>query len=978
MLIAYEKLVTWGQAQRTQETSLRARLLACAATVLLSVPAAAAQTSTADNSESLETVVVSATRIERDGYTAPTPTTVVTAVAIEQRAMVNVGDALNDIPAFRGTNTPSAGGLGNAGAYLADLRGLGSSRTLVLLDKGRMPQTIVNSSLGAGTTDLNTIPTVLLKTAEVVTGGASAAYGSDAVSGVINFITDDRFVGVKGSAQYGQTRYGDAGDTFVTLAGGTSFLAGRGHAVLGMEYNNDAGTGIYNNVRDWGKQAYSISTLTNRPSGVPYNYIGKNGNYYAAATSGGLILSSGALKGLAFVPTASGGVTTAKFTAGLSNMTANTDFFTDEALAANKAAGINNLNPQQLRPAQRRYNILGKISYEINDHISAYVEPMFSHVTTNGILIVRRDGSGAGAALNIAKDNYYLDQALTAAQLASVPASGISLGYSGNDFGPIRRRIEKNLFRIQTGLNGDFEGWKWDFSYIYAQNKSDSALSNNFINANFKNAIDVVTENGQLVCRNTAARAAGCQPINILGKLNASDEARKYFMGTATGTGKSSLTNLAANVQGEPFSTWAGPVSLGAGMEYRLESIALTVDSMSAANGWLSGAGSPLNRASSNVWEGYVETIVPLASNMTLAKSLDFNGSLRYTQYSTSGFVTTWKLGLTWQPTDEIMVRTTRSRDIRAPNLVELYTPQSPYLPLPNDPRPGIARPTNAAGFVTGGNPDLKPEKSVTQTLGVVYQPEYVPGLRLSVDWYDIRMNDAITSTSIQGVIGNCFLNGVYTGNAWCSLITFENNDHVNGMMTSAKGITANAASFVTSGLDIQLNYRKELETLWTKLQGDINVNLQATYVFKYWNSTDISVTYPNGVDRAGQNGAIYGGPNGVPWGIVSLNMNYSLGKLGVNTNVRFVTGGHQNNGTYGPDQDGYNPALTTSTTNNNVPAVTYVNFGLTYDFGQENKYELFFNIDNLFDRDPPPPAAGTAFYDLMGRTYKGGVRFAF
>lgn len=940
-------------------------------------PAAAPQAASEYDAGAGEDIVVTATRLARSGFTAATPTTVIGQDFLETRAITNIGDAINRVPAFRAAVSPNAGGLGNSGAFLADLRGLGPTRTLVLLDRARMPQTIVPGvTTSAGSTDLNVIPTVLIKSSDVVTGGASAAYGSDAVAGVINFQIDDRFVGFKGSAQNSETRYHDAKSKFATLAGGVAFADGRGHFVAGVEYNSDGGTGAYNTKRAWGRQAWNSAVITNRPAGTPANVLGPNGNYYGTASSGGVILTAGALQGLAFVRNSAGAVTTTTFNRGLSNLTASLDFFTPTALAANQAAGINNLNPQQLRPAQDRFNAMAKLSYDIGDGLSFYVTPMYSYVSTEGILIVRRDGAGAGPALTIARDNAYLAQALTSAQLALVPAGGLSIGYSGQDFGPSRRTVENQLFRVQTGLKGDLGGsWKWDISYLYGQNTSNVEIANTFNSANFRNAIDAVSLNGQIVCRSATARAAGCVPINILGSATASEDARSYAMGTATGRGQTQLNDVAANIQGEPFSTWAGPVSLGVGAEYRTESVALSTDAISRASGWLSGTGSSLPKVSQNVKEAYVEAIVPLAQDMAFARKIEFNGAARITDYSTSGSVTTWKAGLTWEVIDGLMFRSTRSRDIRAPNLIELFTPQTQSLPLPTDPRAGVARPTNNAGFVVGGNPDLKPEKSITQTVGVTWQPGFLRALRLSVDYYKISIKDAITSTSTQNVVNNCFVGGVYTRNDWCSLITFANNDPVAGQMTGVRGITANVAQFDTQGLDFQIAYTQALNG---GAAGTLSGNLLATHVLSFESSTDISTLFPNGIDRAGQTGAQFGGPAGLPKWLINFTLDYELARFGLNANARWVSKSKQNNGLFGPDDAAYNPASTTSISNNNIPAVAYLDLGVRYAFGDEKQFTLYFNVDNVFDKNPPLPANGSAYYDLMGRTYKGGVRFRF
>jgi len=960
----------------TAAASVRALILAGASVAFGAGTAMAQQAPSVAPSPEAGDIVVTASRISRDGYTAPTPTTVIGQEFVQQRAVANIGDALNAVPALRAAVSPNAGGLGNTGAFLADLRGLGASRTLVLLDRGRLPQTMVPGvTSSAGTTDLNVIPTVLIKNSDIVTGGASAAYGSDAVAGVINFQIDDRFNGIKGSVQYGQTRYGDAKNKFATLAGGTSFADGRGHIVVGGEYNDDGGTAYYNTARAWGRDAWNNATITNRPAGTPNTILAPNGNYFGTATSGGLILTAGALQGLAFVPGANGGVTTTAFNRGLSNMTASLDFFTPAALAANSAAGINNLNTQQLRPAQTRYNAMGKISFDVNDNLTVFVEPLYSNVTTTGILIIRRDGAGAGPGLTIAKDNPYLAQALTPAQLALVPAGGLSIGYSGQGFGPSIRTIQNELVRVQTGLKGKFgSSWKWDLGYLFGQNTSQVTITNTFNNTNFRNALDAVSVGGQITCRSAAAVAAGCAPINILGSPNVSSAAANYILGTATGSGKTVLHDVSANLQGEPFSTWAGPVSVGVGAEFRKESVRLATDALSQSATWLSGTGSALPTVSQNVKEAYVETIVPLARDLPFAKRLEFNGAARLTDYSTSGSVATWKAGLTWEVADGLMFRATRSRDIRAPNLIELYTPQTQSLPLPTDPRSGVTRPSNSAGFYVGGNPGLKPEKSITQTVGVTWQPSFFRKIRLSADYYNIRIEGAITSTSTQGVVNNCFIGGAYSGNSWCSLISFANNDPVAGQMTGVQGITANVAEFKTRGFDFQATYRQPLEEIG--LTGNVTMNVMATHVLSFWSSVDISTLFPGGIDRAGQTGAAFGGPAGLPKWLVNYTLDYEVGRFGFNGNFRYVSPSHQNNGLYGPDQAGYNPALATSISNNNIPAVAYVDIGLRYSFGPNKQYMIYFNVNNLLDRDPPLPANGSAYYDLMGRTYKGGVRF--
>jgi iron complex outermembrane recepter protein len=929
--------------------------------------------STGDESVSLDEVTVTGSRIERSGFTAPTPTQVLDSKLLEQRATVNVGDLLNEVPAFRGTNTPAAGGIGNPGIVLADLRGLTATRTLVLLERNRLPATTISGGGSAGATDLGAIPTALISNIEVVTGGASAAYGSDAIAGVVNVQLNDRLQGIKANVQYGETRYGDAQDTFASLAGGISFASGRGHAIAGIDYNNNDGTGEFNDERGWGRRNFANTSFPNRPVGTPANVIAPN-TLFGNATSGGLIRTNGPLLGLAFVPTANGGVTTTPFTRGLyGNLATSFDAFSDAAAAANAAAGIFQTNYQQLRPEIRRVNALAKVSFDLTDNLSAFIEPMYSHTRAEGIILARRDGAGAGPALTLAASNYYLSQALTPAQLAQVPTAGLSVAYFGSDFGPSVSTTSKDLLRLVTGLKGNFgDSWKWDVTAQHGRNVSDRAISNTFNNTNFRNAIDVVLVSGAPACRSATARAAGCEPINLLGRLNASTGARAYVLGTATGRATTVLQEISSNLQGEPFSNWAGPVSVGVGVERRWESLSINTDALSRSNTWLTGAGTALAKVTQNATEGYLETVVPLAKDLPLARAVDLNAAVRFTDYSTSGSVTTWKGGLTWEALQGLRFRTTLSRDIRAPNLIELYTPVAPSLPLPLDPRPGVPPITNTAGVTTGGNPALEPEKADTFTIGTVIQPAMIDGLRFSLDYYRIEIKGAITSTAPQAIVNNCLPGGVYSGNEYCSLISFANNDTRLGQITRVQGTTANVATFRTRGLDVQATYNRALPV------GQLTLNLGATRAFEYWTSTDVSALFPNGINRAGQTGAGFGGPAGLPSWLFNLYANYRLERLSVNAQVRHLTENHQNKGFIGPDWAGYSPTLVNSINDNIVPSRTYVNLGASYNFGNSDRREVYFNVDNVFDRDPPAPANNNAYYDLMGRTWRVGLRYSF
>jgi outer membrane receptor protein involved in Fe transport len=391
---------------------------------------------------------------------------------------------------------------------------------------------------------------------------------------------------------------------------------------------------------------------------------------------------------------------------------------------------------------------------------------------------------------------------------------------------------------------------------------------------------------------------------------------------------------------------------------------------------------------SQNVKEAYVEVIVPLLDKSMGMGELDLNGAARATDYSISGSVATWKGGLTWKPIPDIMLRGSLSRDIRAPSLPELFTPNVATQPRPltngaaTDVRPAFAnRQAYAIDVFTGGNVNLKPEIGRTLTAGIVLQPRFMPRLQISGDFYRIRLKDAIGALGQASIIQNCLGSGTASAsNPYCQLITFANNDLVNGAIQSVNSANANFAEFRTKGLDFALSYVQPLSEISAKLPGRLSLTSQATHVIEYRASTDVSILYPSGVNRAGQTGALFGGTAGLPSWSVNTTIDYRVAKFDLNAQIRYISRSHQNNALIGPDQAGYSPALFNSINDNVIPAVTYLNLGVSYDLGLGGtRSELFVTVNNVFDRDPPLPAINNnAYYDLLGRSYRVGVRFGF
>ncbi|MCW2370807.1 TonB-dependent receptor plug domain-containing protein [Sphingobium sp. B11D3D] len=971
---------------------LKAWMLAGGSAIIIATPMAAiaqsqtsstaAPQSSASSQEEggVEQIIVSASRIDRAGFIAPSPTVVIGAELLQDRAAVNVADVINEVPSFRRSQAPESGGIGNSGANNADLRGLGAVRTLVLLDRMRLPAVNVPGSAVAGATDLNLIPSALIQRIDVVTGGASAAYGSDAVAGVLNLQLNTRLDGVKGSVQWGQTKYGDADDMFASLAFGTQFAGGRGRFVIGGEYGSNDGTDLFNDKRPWGRRNVSSVTLPNsRAAGLPANLI-TDDVIFGMLTTGGLISPTAAgnpaaLRNLQFVVGPNGTVTTAPFSAGLYQ----------GQIGTNMVGGTNVSPYQVLRANTQRYNLAAHAEYDLSDSLTLWARGLYSNTEAQNISAqIRAATGGTTGFLSISRNNPYLQQALTLAQFALIPANGsLTVGYLGNDFGPPILRNASKTYSLSSGLRGELGGsWRWDAAVQYGRNRSSLDQANTPITANFLNAVNAVTLNGQIVCANAAARAAGCQPINILGRASYSPAAYNYAFGTTHAVAETTLFEANANLNGDLFALWAGPVSAGVGASYRRETFVTDADDLSQAGAFMARAPRDFPKASQSVKEAYLETIVPLLSADWVTGSLEFNGAIRLTDYSVSGEVTTWKAGLVWKPIPDILFRGTLSRDIRAPSLTELFTAAVATVPRPiyADPRAGFAgQPSYAYDVVTGGNAGLTPEIAKTFSVGAVFNPQFLSRLNISADYFQIKIQDAIGATGAGTSLTNCLGTGTADlSSPYCSLITFANNDPANGAVLSVLAQNANFAEFKTRGIDMALSYMQPVDEIFAGAQGRITLSAQATRTLEYRSTFDVSLAYPNGVNRAGQTGAIFGGTAGVPKWVVNTSLAYRGTRLETSVNFRWISRSKFNNAFIGPDEPGYSPTLINSINNNIVPARGYVNLSVAYNVGsQDRKVQIYGTVNNLLNQEPPLPAVNNnAWYDLLGQSFRVGVRF--
>ncbi|MEI9992665.1 MAG: TonB-dependent receptor [Rhizomicrobium sp.] len=895
--------------------------------------AASAQDASAAPAPDVETVVVTGSQIQRSGFEAPTPMTTVSEKELQLKAVVNISSLQYDIPEFKPQQDVSNNAAPIGGANL-DLRGLGPTRTLVLLDGRRL-----EASNPVGGIDVSLIPGALVNRVEIVTGGASAAYGSDAVSGVVNISLDNKFEGLKAQAQYGQTGYDDVKEADLSGAWGTSFAGGRGHLVVAADVYNNTGENNEGS-RPWGaKNGCLLINPKNSTSGpITATNIIATGCTWSQMTDGGLI-DSGVAKGTAFGV----GGTPYPFQYGQY-----VGVFWQQGGGGGSEQGQANIFPKERRDVG-----YGRLTYDFNENITGYVDVLYAHETGFYHLVSNYDNG----TLTIHNDNAFLPTAIKN-EMAGAGQTTFLYGRSGIDGGFGGNYSAQNDGRYAAGLEGVFgDGWSWDAHAQISRNQYYATVPNNRIQANWLNAVDSVINpaTGQPVCRSTLANPNnGCVPADVFGINMVSPASIAYYEGTSWTREEQSQNDYAVNLRGNPFSIWAGPVSVATGFEYRSETIDGTSDPISLASGWRSVNQQPINGAV-NVKEGYVETVIPLANDYSWAKLLEVNAAARVTDYSTSGTVETWKVGLNYMPIDDLRLRGTISHDIRAPTINELFSGQNTTLNQPvtdpfNNNRQSLVLQLN------GGNPALRPEISDTRTFGLVYQPSYLPGLRTSIDYYNINIAGAITTTPVQTIIQDCFLGQTI----FCPLIT---RDPVTQTITKVQATLINSQTLKTSGVDFEMDYDFPVDDWFKGTGGDLDFRVLGTYVDHL-----ISINNNVAIDNAGQV------MSGVPHWRVNIGATYTNEPYTFSVLVRNVQGGLYN-ATYVQGVD---------INNNNISGRTYVDLSTSYDYDEH--WTFYARGVNVFDVDPPlvpqnfslANAAQSPYYDRLGARWMAGIRMRY
>jgi outer membrane receptor protein involved in Fe transport len=926
------------------------------------------------------TVVVSGSRIAARGFTQPTPTTSLSSADLDKAAKPNIFESLIELPALQGstgrtTNTFSTSS-GIQGLSSLSLRGLGTLRTLTLLDGQR----VVGANV-TGVTDVSQFPQLLVKRVDVVTGGASASYGSDAIGGVVNFITDKKFTGFKANVAGGETRYHDDKSGTLQAAWGQGFADDRLHVTVSGEFTKQNGIDspgfgqVGAGGRTWyNNPALQESTPAMQAAGAPRYKSIVNAQHIQYAKYG--LITNGPLKGTAFGP----GGTPYPFQYG-------TDCVGNFCIGGDRdgsvGAGTN------LAMNFKRQVAYSRVSWDIDADHEIYVTGNWAQVKS---VFSPNPGAAKQGNLSIRCDNAFLPPSVAAGCVSGYSTGVMSVGTSNGEFpANINVHPTRTQRRGVIGADGKFNlfgrEWKYDAYAEHGENTTVIRVKDITLNPRYNFAIDAIKDpaTGQIVCRSVAARAAGCQPINIFGNVPINMAGWNYI---APSNGPlqhtdSSQNVVSANINGELAKGWAGPISLAFGAEWRREEYSVHGDPYGAGvavespytpehpadptlsttgDNWFAG-NYHNGKGSFNVREGYVELNIPFLKSATLGEA-NLNIADREEKYSTSGKARAWKVGSTWQtPIDGLRLRAVSSKDVRAPNLSELYAAMTVTNQAVNNNQ-GQSIQIQQRNV---GNPALKPEEARNNSFGLVLsQPSWARSFNFSVDYYDIKVRNVISSLNPQQEVDLC-----YGGNKEvCSAVSINGPAGTNYVLAQS----FNFASLHTRGIDFEMAYRKNMADFG--LPGSVTLRGLASRMIHSISDPGVPGTTP--IEGAG---AMTGATP--KWkALVQQSWDGLLnGKLGLNLSERWIGAGVFNNEfiecqTNCPLPTAAHPTIF----DNHMPGAVYFDLGGSYNYSRQ--VTAYFKIDNLADRAPvlvPQTnlslALNPAVYDAVGRTYRVGVR---
>jgi len=978
-------------------------LCASALAAVLGLHAAPAAAQDTEVSE----VVITGSRIARQDYVSESPIVTIGQERITQAGMVTVENALNQLPQFvasNGAGTNTTNFVTTPGQAYANLRGLGPTRTLVLVDGRRMVAGNPNAVV-----DLNTIPTFLVESVETITGGASAVYGSDAIAGVVNFKLKKNFEGLVIDAQLGSTDENDAGQQSFSIGYGRNFAGGRGNISAGLSY--DRREGLVASDRDWAAIGYSVLTTGLVPSGaatIP------DGRFDPSSNAGGAAnLPSQAAMDAVF---AKYGYAPGSVARG-ANLSFNADgtLFSTSPVRNYRGDRMPGFDPSSytfnsadyryLNLPLDRWSLYAAGHYDLEGGVQLYGTASYTTYDVSRQLgpASASDGAFPGPDIVVPVTNPYIPQDLRT--LLASRANPDAPFYPRRAFSEVGGRLSDNTyetFQLVGGLRGDigFKDWKWDVYASYGEMNHTEDQHGNVSRAAMRE-LTFAPDGGQSICGG----------FNIFGGGKVSPGCAAYISRDVTNDTKIQQTVVEGFVTGSIFDLPAGPVKFSAGAQYRKDEFDYSPDPLLQGPDLVGfNPAVPVNGEISSK-EIYGELLVPLLADLPAVHSLELSLGGRIADYNTTGTINAYKADLAWRPVPTLLVRGGYQRAVRAPNIAELYSPQSlgfsgigtPGLATTagdpcdvrssfrNGPNAGAVRalclaqgvpggivdtyqqPSTQVEILGGGNPDLSEEKSDSFTLGLVWTPGFdQPFLRrfsLSIDYYDIDLKDVIGTLSVQTIVGECFNTGganptFDNGNFYCQQFSRIPSGAITGVLTTQ----VNLAAWKTSGVDAQIDWGFDLADLGLSDSfGQFDLNLVVSKL------KDFKKQARPGADFLQNAGTISGELSGgaYPEWKSALSATYSVGPARLTFLWRHIDG-----------MTDFRSVPVYSPTAVNTPK--YDLFDLVGSWRFDERVTVRAGVNNLGDKDPPfytsysNSNTDPSTYDVLGRRFFVGLTARF
>ncbi|MBV7314224.1 TonB-dependent receptor domain-containing protein [Shewanella sp. NIFS-20-20] len=948
----------------------------------------------------VEKITVTGSRIKRDSFSVTTPLATVDKEAIEDAGIGSLAAILVDeLPQLSAgsSNSNSQSSVQNTGLSTIDLRNLGTNRTLTLIDGRR----VVSNSYSGNYVSLSTIPASMVEKVEIITGGASAAYGSDAVAGVVNIITQQDQQGFSFNARGGESEGGGGKEFGIDADFGTTFDDEKGYFFVATSYDKDYGLSFWDRNRAQQENAWTYdddkmcnAMLTEdgfqcMRDITPADWRSRSDSIY-------------------------GGVFDEK-----SSTRPDAGFWYDGQTLRDdwheERYGINFDQFTQLKVPDEAISAAVKTEYDFDSGIQGYFQLQYSRnksVNTkspesadeNEFALVRDPATGEFAEEvvgRIPKDNPFVPGAI----FDQASSKGIKWDRNFGEVGNIINENERKTIRTWAGLRGNvWDTWEWDVSVGYGKFNQEQERQNEINVLKLRNALSAEKlADGTIQCKDEAARAEGCVPVNLFGEGSISAEAANYIRATPTISTEITMTNILGYMAGDLFEMPAGTVSSAFGFEYRRDTQSVETN---VPDGGVTFNYVPTFEGDVDVYEAFAEASVPLLRDMTAVRNLSLDLSLRLADYSwsTTDLVKSYKAGLVYEPVEGYMLRANWATSQRAPGITELLSPPRGDYDSFDDICDGVTATSTADGHAAcrqdpgiasviatdgvfidenngyspnTGNDKLKEETSDSFTLGASLAPSFIDGLRIAVDYYDISIKEAMTSLNNEDIIGFCYNSSLPYGpdNEFCQDVK-RNSE---GQIIEVTQRVINADEIRTSGYDFVADYRYDLND-W----GNLRFKADWTHVIGY----SVTNTGPDGQFTDDYVGLL---SSDIFEDKASASLTWRLEDLRVRWSTKYKSSIRRSQSVHESWEDDIaanaencaagNAACIENPEGlygNELPSVTTHNLSVSYDFefNDNTDLRLYGGINNLFDEKGPFILGGTGNYDSA---YGGGLgRFMF